>query len=100
MLWARPSFRSSRSNWPNPLSCSVWHAVPQHPSPRQHVAPQVTAGAGQAQCLATQVCPVGQASPHPPQFDVSVARLVQVVPQRSGLAAGQTQLPPVHVCVA
>lgn len=36
-------------------------------------------------------------APHPPQLELSVLKLVQVLPHRFGLLAGQIQPPAEHV---
>lgn len=48
------------------------------------------------QIPAVHVAPVAHGRPHVPQFCSSVARFTHAVPQVSGSASGQAQLPLVH----
>jgi hypothetical protein len=83
LLVCVPSGLQSKNDWPRPFECWVWQGFPllQQPVPAQQFAPQVRAGAGQAQLPALHPWPVGQALSQVPQFFGSVCTSTHALPQ-------------------
>jgi hypothetical protein len=86
------------------LEWTGWQPSPQQDVPAQQVpgdVPQVIGRpAGQVQARATQVAPLGQVRPQPPQWRGSPAVLTQVpgaAPQTSGSAGGHLHAPAEQV---